>query len=79
MVMAASGIVALRLATPDDEPEILAVINDASIKYKGAIPEDMWKEPYMPAEELRHQSTDAGIAFHVACLASDKMATTRQG
>ena len=69
--MMASGIVTLRLATPDDEPEILAVINDASIKYKGAIPEDAWKEPYMPAEELRHQITDAGIVFHVACLASD--------
>ena len=33
-------------------PEILNVINDASVKYKGIIPDDCWKEPYMSEQEL---------------------------
>lgn len=32
---------------------ILHVVNDAAEAYRGVIPEDRWKEPYMPAEELR--------------------------
>ena len=35
-----------------DIPSILSVINDAAVAYKGRIPSDVWKMPYMPAEEL---------------------------
>ena len=41
---------------------ILEIINDASIAYKGIIPPDRWKEPYMPAEELRTQISE-GVEF----------------
>ena len=32
--------------------KILYIINDASLKYKGAIPDDCWHEPYMSEHEL---------------------------
>tara|TARA_B100001964_G_scaffold161687_1_gene177466 strand:+ start:69 stop:551 length:483 start_codon:yes stop_codon:yes gene_type:complete len=35
-----------------DTCEILNIINDASLKYKGIIPNDCWKEPYMSEQEL---------------------------
>ena len=35
-----------------DSSEILYVINDAAIKYKGVIPGNCWHEPYMPEQEL---------------------------
>jgi len=31
---------------------ILNVINDAALKYKGVIPDDRWNEPYMSEQEL---------------------------
>ena len=31
---------------------ILYVINDASLKYKGIIPNDCWREPYMTKQKL---------------------------
>ena len=38
--------------TENDLPHILNVINDAALKYKGVIPDNCWKEPYMPKQEL---------------------------
>ena len=35
-----------------DTSKILNIVNDASIKYKGVIPDDCWKEPYMSEQEL---------------------------
>jgi len=35
-----------------DSSKILYIINDASLKYKGIIPDDCWSEPYMSAQEL---------------------------
>ncbi len=35
-----------------DLTNILNVINEAALKYKGAIPDDCWHEPYMSAEGL---------------------------
>ncbi|MCD7899840.1 MAG: hypothetical protein LUH22_08190 [Bacteroides sp.] len=36
----------------DSEIEtIYEIINDASVAYKGHIPADRWKEPYMPMDE----------------------------
>lgn len=42
---------------------ILRVINDAAQAYKGVIPDDLWKEPYMSSEELRHE-IDSGVEFY---------------
>ena len=47
---------------PSDFDAILAVINDAAQAYKGVIPDDRWKEPYMTAEELTAE-IEAGIRF----------------
>jgi len=38
-----------------DEEEIFKVVNDGAIKYKGAIPDDCWHEPYMPMEQVRRE------------------------
>ena len=38
--------------TPKDISNIVNVINDAALKYKGVIPDDCWHEPYMLEEEL---------------------------
>jgi GNAT superfamily N-acetyltransferase len=42
---------------------ILNVVNDAAQAYKGVIPRDRWKEPYMPASELK-QEIASGVAFY---------------
>ena len=47
---------------PSDFDAILKVINDAAQAYKGVIPDDRWKEPYMSAEELRVE-IEAGVRF----------------
>ena len=43
--------------------EILNIINNASLKYKGIIPNDCWKEPYMSEQELLDEFTD-GVRMH---------------
>ncbi len=45
-----------------DINDIYEIINDASIAYKGIIPDDRWHEPYMPEEELKNQIDD-GVEF----------------
>ena len=52
----------IRACGPSDVETIYQIINDAAQAYKGVIPDDCWKEPYMPAEELR-QETAAGVRF----------------
>jgi GNAT superfamily N-acetyltransferase len=47
---------------PGDVPEILSIVNEAAEAYRGAIPPDCWKEPYMPLEELRQELAD-GVEF----------------
>ena len=42
---------------------ILAVVNDAANAYNGKIPEDRWKKPYMPEEELKDE-IQSGVQFH---------------
>ena len=46
-----------------DFNDILRVVNEAAEVYKGVIPADRWKEPYMPAEELREEIS-AGVKFY---------------
>lgn len=50
-----------RCSEPDFEA-IYQIVNDAAIAYKGIIPADRWREPYMPRAELRHE-IDAGVCF----------------
>ena len=38
--------------TKSDSSKILHVINDASSRYKGIIPDNCWREPYMSEQEL---------------------------
>lgn len=45
-----------------DFNSILKVINEAAQAYKGVIPDDRWKEPYMSVRELREQ-IDSGVEF----------------
>ena len=46
--------------TEKDASKILSVINDAALKYKGAIPDDCWHEPYMSEQELLKEF-DSGV------------------
>ncbi|HTP21240.1 MAG TPA: GNAT family N-acetyltransferase [Solirubrobacteraceae bacterium] len=47
----------------DDEREaMLRIVNLAAEAYKGVIPADRWREPYMPSSELDEEIT-AGVAF----------------
>src|SRR3954453_350024 len=47
----------VRECAREARPPILAIVNDAAKAYRGVIPADRWREPYMPREEL-----DAEIA-----------------
>ena len=38
--------------TKNDTSKILHIINDASLRYKGIIPDNCWNEPYMLKKEL---------------------------
>ena len=41
-----------------DISKILYIINDASLRYKGIIPDDCWHEPYMSEQELVDEFKD---------------------
>ncbi len=41
-----------------DASKILYIINDASLKYKGVIPDNCWNEPYMSEQELINEFND---------------------
>jgi GNAT superfamily N-acetyltransferase len=53
----------IRELQDSDFKRILDIINEAAQAYKGVIPEDIWKEPYMPEEELAHEM-EAGVKFY---------------
>ena len=46
-----------------DTSKILYIINDASLKYKGIIPNDCWHEPYMSEQELIDEFND-GVCMY---------------
>jgi N-acetylglutamate synthase-like GNAT family acetyltransferase len=52
----------IRPCTDHDLQEILELINDAAQAYKGVIPTDRYKDPYMPPEELEHE-IEHGVRF----------------
>ena len=45
-----------------DFEKTYAIINEAAQAYKGVIPADHWREPYMPRDELQHEIKD-GVRF----------------
>lgn len=52
----------IRKCYDTDFEAIYAIINDAAEAYRGVIPPDCWKEPYMTKEELRDE-IDHGVEF----------------
>ncbi len=52
----------IRQCIDGDFEAILAIINDGANAYRAAIPPDRWKEPYMGADELRHEIA-SGVSF----------------
>ncbi len=52
----------IRPCTDNDFDDMLSIINDAAQAYKGRIPADRWKEPYMSREYLQHE-LHAGVRF----------------
>jgi N-acetylglutamate synthase-like GNAT family acetyltransferase len=52
----------IRRCKKEDFEAIYSIINDAAVAYKGVIPVDCWKEPYMSREELTDQ-INQGIVF----------------
>lgn len=62
----------IRKCESDEFDAIYAIINDAAQAYKGIIPADCWKEPYMPKEELRDE-IDSGVIFWGCYEAGDLM------
>ena len=44
--------------TKSDTSKILHIINDASLRYKGIIPNNCWNEPYMSEKELVDEFSD---------------------
>jgi len=51
-----------RLSSSDFD-SILSVVNEAAQIYKGVIPDDRWKNPYMPFKELKRE-IDSGVVFY---------------
>ena len=41
--------------TNSDSQAILTLVNDAAIAYKGKIPSNKWKEPYMTEQEIKEE------------------------
>ncbi|MDP2643524.1 MAG: GNAT family N-acetyltransferase [Desulfobacterales bacterium] len=45
-----------------DFQTVVSIINEAAAAYRGVIPDDCWKTPYMSSGELKHE-IDAGVIF----------------
>ena len=53
----------IRKLSAADFQIIYNIVNEASVAYKGKIPDDCYHEPYMPKEELQTEM-DAGVQFY---------------
>lgn len=58
-------MVLIRKSVETDSAAMLAIVNDAAQAYRGVIPVDQWREPYMPTDELLKEIA-AGVVFWVA-------------
>jgi len=52
----------IRRCFPGDFEAMYEIINDAAQAYKGVIPADRWKDPYMSRDHLQRE-IDSGVAF----------------
>ena len=52
----------IRKCNDNDFEMVCEIVNDGAQAYKGVIPADRLKEPYMPRNELRHE-IDSGVEF----------------
>ena len=52
----------IRKCTEADFESIYEIINEAAEAYRAIIPDDRWKVPYMPRDELKRE-IDAGVEF----------------
>lgn len=52
----------IRQCDLNESEMIFKIVNDAAQAYKGIIPADRWKEPYMTKEELQHE-IEEGVEF----------------
>jgi GNAT superfamily N-acetyltransferase len=52
----------IRPCESKDFESILAIINDGATAYRGVIPADRLRDPYMSAEELQHE-VNSGVRF----------------
>jgi N-acetylglutamate synthase-like GNAT family acetyltransferase len=53
----------IRECDEKDFESILGIINDAAMKYKGVIPAECWREPYMSEEALK-KDIESGVQFY---------------
>ena len=53
---------AIRRCRIEERERILEIVNAAAEAYRGVIPADCWREPYMPSSELDHEIA-AGVSF----------------
>ena len=53
---------AVRRCRDDERGEILGIVNAAAEAYRGVIPADRWREPYMDADDLDRELA-AGVRF----------------
>jgi GNAT superfamily N-acetyltransferase len=52
----------IRRCRAEERDDVLAIVNAAAEAYRGVIPADRWREPYMPADELEAEVA-AGVVF----------------
>jgi GNAT superfamily N-acetyltransferase len=52
----------IRACRDDERAAVLAIVNAAAEAYRGVIPADRWREPYMPKHELDGELA-AGVEF----------------
>ncbi len=62
----------IRSCRPDEHSAILAIVNAAAERYRGAIPADCWHEPYMSADQLEREIS-AGVGFRGYVDESDEL------
>jgi len=53
----------VRKCNNNDLDRIYEIINDAARIYKGIIPAEYWKVPYMSREELRHELNEGIVLY----------------
>ena len=63
---------AVRPCREDERGEILEIVNAAAEAYRGVIPADRWRQPYMDAAELDREIA-AGVVFW-GCEAGGRLA-----